>query len=134
MDVRTALLVLVAACGTSGSTGECLDDRDCATGDDCARDKMCTAPDAVRGVTTTWTIRGAAADATTCASHPDLYISFIGRDLGDTFGFAPVPCHLGRFFIDKLPTRYRQVELGVEGGFSSVRSIDANGAAAIDLR
>jgi hypothetical protein len=99
----------------------------------CARDNACAPAGGVRAVTTTWTIGGAAASTTTCASHPDLFISFIGRDPGDTLGFAPVPCRTGQFFVDKLPDRFRQVELGVEGGVTRFATITSAGTATVDL-
>ena len=127
------LLVSVAGC-PNPTGGECEIDGDCGGGDVCARDHMCTGSSEVRAVMATWTIRGADANVTTCGTHPDLYISFIGNDFGDTLGFAPVPCKLGQFSVDKLPVRFKQVELGVEGGTSDVRTLNAAGTAALDLR
>ncbi len=126
------LLVTVAGC-PNPTGGECEIDSDCASSDVCARDHMCTDAASVRAVTATWTIRGAEANTVTCASHPDLYIQFIGNDFGDTLGFAPVPCRAGQFSVDKLPVRFKQVELGVEGGTSAVRTLNAAGTAALDL-
>jgi hypothetical protein len=135
MRTILAATLLASLAGCPNPTGsECEIDNDCGGGDVCARDHMCTAEDAVRAVTATWTIRGADANATTCGTHPDLYISFIGNDFGDTLGFAPVPCKLGQFSVDKLPVRFKQVELGVDGGTSDVRALNAAGTAALDLR
>jgi len=139
LHMRTLLAVTflasLAACPlTNSSGGECQLDKDCSGSELCARDEMCAPASTIREVTATWTIRGAAADVTTCASHPDLYIQFIGNDSGDTLGFAPVPCKVGQFIVDKLPDRFRQVELGVEGGVSDTRTINAAGMAALDLR
>jgi hypothetical protein len=135
MRTILAAVLLTALAGCPNSTGgECELDDDCATSDVCARDHMCTDAASVRMVTATWTIRGADANTTTCGSHPDLYISFIGDSFGDTLGFAPVPCKLGQFSVDKLPVRFKQVELGVEGGTSDLRSLNAAGTAALDLR
>jgi hypothetical protein len=132
-----AALVSLAGCpqgSSGGGGGECQTDPECGDSEVCARDHMCTSASSVREVTTTWTIRGAEANTTSCAAHPDLFISFIGRDSGDTLGFAPVPCRNGRFPIDKLPERFRQVELGVEGGPFEIQPISAAGTVAIDLR
>lgn len=129
-----ALGVAASGCLGPSNSGECNVDAECDSGDVCARDRMCTSAASVRAVTVTWTLRGAAADATTCAPHPDLFLTFIGRDHTDTLGYAPVPCELGRFFIDKLPDRFRDVELGVDGGASQVRSIGSGSTVAIDLR
>ncbi len=131
--LATALLAGLAGCPNQ-STSECELDRDCGGSDVCARDHMCAAASSVRSVTATWTIRGAAANVSTCGTHPDLYITFIGDDFGDTLGFAPVPCKLGQFTVDKLPIRFKQVELGVEGGTSDTRALNAAGMAALDLR
>ncbi|MDB4960010.1 MAG: hypothetical protein JWP01_9 [Myxococcales bacterium] len=129
-----AALFSLAGCPTSGGS-ECTTDSSCGTGEVCARDSMCAESSAVRAVVTTWTVQGAEANATTCASHPDLFINFLGRDQGDTLGFTPVPCKLGQFSIDKLPDRFGQVELGTEGGFASeIRSIGSTNSVMIDLR
>jgi hypothetical protein len=137
-SMRTALLVVavvsLGGCPTSG--GECHRDPDCGSGEVCARDQMCAASDSVRAVVTTWTVQGAEANVTTCASHPDLLINFVGRDPGDILGFVPVPCKLGQFTIDKLPDRFSQVELGADDGFGAeVRAtIGSTNTVAIDLR
>jgi hypothetical protein len=131
-----ALMACLAGCSlTPGSGGECNSDSQC--GDDvCARTGECLPRASVRRVTVHWTVNGVAAAATSCATHPDLYLQFDGADYGDTFRFAPVPCSEGQFFIDKLPSRYLQVELGVQGsaGARDVSSIDtATAQAQLDL-
>jgi hypothetical protein len=128
-----ALLLLIPACPSNTSGGFCEQDTDCSGGQICARDMECIAPADTRGVKTTWTIGGQPADATSCGAMPNFYINFYGADPQDAFGFAPVPCMQGQFFIDKLPTRFDQVELGAEGGFDLVRRVDASGVAAFDL-
>ncbi|MBL9015689.1 MAG: hypothetical protein JNL83_16010 [Myxococcales bacterium] len=127
-------LALLGGCPLSNNSGDCKRDEDCGGGDLCARDGSCAPPTDIRQVDVTWTINGAAASVMTCGAHPDLYLSFIGNDSGDTLGFSPVPCRLGQFTIDKLPTRFRQVELGVEGGARAVVTISGGGTAALDLR
>jgi len=126
-------LVALAGCPLSGGS-ECNADNDCGGGDVCARDKMCASPSAVRAVVTTWTINGGDANTASCVNKVDLFITFIGRDASDTIGFAPVPCKIGQFTVDKLPSRFTQVELGVEGGASLVRPIGTSNTVAIDLR
>ena len=135
MRTPAALVVLtaLAGCPLSGG-GECNSDPECSTGDVCARDKMCASASSVRPVTTTWTINGAEANVTSCGTRTDLFITFVGRDASDTIGFAPVPCKLGQFMVDKLPDRFGSVELGFEGGASQVRPISAANAVVIDLR
>ncbi len=129
-----AMLAMLAGCPLSNSGGECKLDTDCGGGEVCARDSMCSPGSGVREVTAVWTIRGAPATVVTCGNHPDLFISFIGTNASDTLGYAPVPCRNGQFLVDKLPNRFLQVRLGVEGGTSDTRTIDASGRAMLDLR
>ncbi len=128
------LLAVLPGCPLSSSNAECQLDKDCGSSEVCARDSMCSPASDVREVMALWTIRGADANVMTCGDHPDLYLSFIGNDSGDTLGYAPVPCQIGQFLVDKLPNRFRQVELGVEGGVRDTRTIDASGRAMLDLR
>lgn len=125
-----ALMACLAGCSlTSSSGGECVNDSQC--GDDvCARGGECTARASVRSVMVRWTVSGAAASATACTAHPDLFLQFDGADYGDTVRFAPVVCSQGQFPVDKLPKRYQQVELGIEGATGNVVPIDANTAQA----
>ena len=132
--MRIAALALMAGlvgCSltTSGTGGECQTDAQC--GDEvCARSGECLVRSSLRSVTIKWTVNGAAADLSSCTAHPDLYVQFDGADYGDTLRFAPVPCREGSFFVDKLPKRYVQAELGSEGGAGDVSAIDATTAQA----
>jgi hypothetical protein len=139
-DMRFAAFALMACltgCSMSptGSSSECNSDTQC--GDDvCARTGECLAHSSVRSVTVTWTVDGVAAADSSCADHPNLYLQFDSVDYGDSVRFTPVPCKEGSFFVDKLPTRYRQVEMGVEGDARTgdAAPIDAATARAqIDL-
>lgn len=123
-----ALMAGLAGCSlTTSPTGECVSDSQC--GDDvCARGGECTARSNVHAVLIKWTVEGAAADAASCSAHPDLFLQFHGTDYGDTLRFAPVTCVAGVFNVDKLPRRYLQVELGVEGAAGNVLPIDARTA------
>jgi hypothetical protein len=126
-----ALLACLSACSLTGTGngGECVRDDQC--GDDlCARSGECLGASNLRQVTVKWTVNGANASAATCAAHPDLYVRFDGPDYGDTLRFAPVPCSQGSFFVDKLPRRYQQVELGLENSTGDVTSIDVTTAQA----
>jgi hypothetical protein len=131
------LLVVSAGCPATdgyGPGGPCEVDDHCATGYVCARDGTCYDPAAVRAVKVTWTINGMPASMTTCTSG-DLEIEFYGSGPGEELGYAPVPCHVGQFSIDKLPRSYDQVGLGRRrGGGPSFQAIDANGEAMFDLR
>lgn len=136
--MRYAALALVAClggCSLTGSGSECNTDSQC--GDDiCARSGECLARSSVRGVTVKWTVNGVEAGASSCTAHPNLYLQFDGADYGDVLRFAPVPCSAGKFFVDKLPKRYVQVEIGVEGsaGAGDLTFIDAATAQAqLDL-
>jgi hypothetical protein len=125
-----ALMACLAGCSlTSGTGGECVNDSQC--GDDvCTRGGECVARANVRAVMVKWTVDGVAASVTACDAHPDLYLQFNGTDYGDTLRFEPVVCSQGSFFIDKLPKRYQQVELGTQGGTGTVLTIDAASAQA----
>jgi hypothetical protein len=129
-----ALMACLAGCSlTSGTGGECVNDSQC--GDDvCTRGGECDARANVRAVMVKWTVDGVAASGTTCTAHPDLYLQFNGTDYGDTLRFEPVVCSQGSFFVDKLPKRYQQVELGIQGGTGTVLGIDpASAQARFDL-
>src|SRR5262249_52660117 len=110
----------------------CQQDSDCAP-NVCARNHVCLPAGEVRPVTVSWTIAGKTADNTSCAASPDLSLRFY-QDSGDWFGYSPVPCAEGRFFIDKLPTYFISAELEIQhsGNWSS-SPIDANGAASFNL-
>ncbi|HEX8111839.1 MAG TPA: hypothetical protein VF516_29105 [Kofleriaceae bacterium] len=129
-----ALMACLAGCSlTPGTGGECVNDSQC--GDDvCTRGGECVARANVRAVMVKWTVEGAAASATTCGAHPDLYLQFNGADYGDTLRFEPVACRQGSYLIDKLPKRYQQVELGIQGGTGTALTIDpASAQAMFDL-
>src|SRR5262249_18385617 len=136
-DMRFAVVALAASLAgcslTPGSGGECASDSQC--GDDvCARTNECLPRSSVEQVMVKWTMNGAAADATTCPSHANLYLQFDSSDCGDPLRYAPVPCRQGSYFIDKLPKRYVQVELGFEGHTGDVSSLDAaTGQVQFDL-
>lgn len=132
-----AVVGLLAGCpagGSNGTGGECNYDVECDEGDVCARDRSCAPAASVREVITRWTVGGQPATATTCAPHPDLAIEFVGPAIDDALGFAPVPCALGQFVVDKLPARFVEVGLGPEGGPLGRWTIPATGIVTIDLR
>lgn len=130
---RVVLIALLSGCMGSPSGGECHIDSDCGGSDVCARDMTCTAKSEVRSVTATWTVKGMPASVTSCGSHTDLFIQFLSSTATDELGYAPVPCMNGLFTIDKLPKRYFQVELGIDGGFRDVKPIDAQNSAALNV-
>jgi hypothetical protein len=122
--------------GGGGGGFGCHQDSDCGGGSTvvCARDGECLASSQVKTVHVTWTLKGAAAGAITCAASSDLDLTF-AAGAGDQFGFSPVPCAEGKFTVDKLPTWYTEVELSrtgdQRGGASGL--FDATGTAALDL-
>ncbi len=129
-------LLLVAACPMTagGGNGECDTDRDCVTSV-CARDHLCYPASSVREVKVTWTIRGMVANSQTCATSQDLQIAFYNNTAGDdALGFAPVPCMIGQFLLDKLPDSYTEVELGLQGSFPDRKSIGSTNVVEFDLR
>ena len=116
--------------GTDSSSFGCHEDSDCP--EVCARDGECLPASQVELVHVTWTLSGAAASATTCASSPDLDITF-GTSTG-SFGFSPVPCVEGKFTIDKIPTRYVTVSLfKTDSDYGAVTTIDRTRSAVLDL-
>jgi hypothetical protein len=132
------LLVLLAGCPQQGSNSECMQDTDCTNGDVCARgDDNCVSPSEVRAVKATWTVKGMPASDAACVTAPDFYIRFRTSSRMDSFGYSPVPCKLGQFTMDKLPTRFFKVELGIDNGNgfgTEVQAIDSNGIAAFDMQ
>ena len=118
----------LAACSLNSNGSECTTDSQC--GDDvCARSGECLAKANVHSVMVSWTVNSAtAAGSASCTQHPDLFIQFDGVEYGDALRIAPVPCTLGLFSVDKLPTRYQGVEIGFEGvgrGQGDAAALDA---------
>lgn len=135
MSRFVVLTVLLAGCplATGPSTGECERDGDCA-GNVCARDSFCYPASDVREVKTTWTIRGNPASPTSCGPVTSLMIGFAGGAAGEEpINYAPVPCEIGQWLMDKLPRSYTTVELGKENGFPQAKSIGASGLVEFDL-
>lgn len=131
--VVVAAIGLAAGCTFPGGLGgPCEIDADCSEGV-CARDSICTPASDLREVKVTWTVRGMAASSVTCAGTPDLGIVFTGSPT-QQLGYSPVPCAVGQFTIVKLPRSYTQVELGRDGGFGTVKSIDSTNMVAFDLQ
>ncbi len=129
--MRALALIVLAACGSSADN-KCKVDTDCG-GQVCARNGECVDSSQVQMVKVTWTVRGQMANATTCASAPDLELWF--QSPQDYFGFEPVPCMEGQFTIDKIPTRYDEVELDIAGGSPVAFSpIPASLTVAFDLQ
>lgn len=127
--------------GTGGTGGPisygCSSDAECGTGNVCARDGECLASSQVQIIHVSWTINGQPASTTSCASNPNLDITFFGNsaDGSDQFGFAPVPCMEGKFTVDKMPKRYTQVSLEPNCLCKTAASdvFDSTGSAMLDL-
>jgi hypothetical protein len=134
MRVVALLFVILTTGCTRQSDGVCDEDVECDSGLVCARgDHECVGPNQVRVTTTDWTINGQPPDTGNCQGLT-LYIQFLSDFDQDDFGFSPVPCEVGRFSVDKLPLRYRAVEVGVQGGSENDRAnFDTEGKALLDL-
>jgi hypothetical protein len=127
----TAGAATLGACSLTPSGSECHSDQQC--GDDvCARSGECLARTSVREIAVRWTVNGEPASATTCASHPDLYLEMSGTDYGDTLRL-PVSCGDGAYTFTGVPKRYVKIELGVDGGLSDAVQIDPSGQVQLDL-
>lgn len=130
---------LSAASADFDEQGRCRRDSACDAGEVCARNGACSPPARLRPVTVTWTISGKTADLMTCSMAEDLRIEFSvdgrwGGGIHNHCEFAPVPCHAGRFFVDKLPLSFAMVRLGTHRQSGGLRAaLDAVGAAAFDL-
>lgn len=128
--IVTSLVGSFAACGSSGDV--CMTDSECG-GDVCARNMECLPAGDVRTVRAAWTIDGVPPTPALCTRYPSLQIIFTGLYVEDNLGFAPVPCAVGLFTVDKLPTRFNYVELGPETGLTVGAVIDGEGRALLDL-
>ena len=64
---------------------------------------------------------------------PNLFVQLDGDSAIDEIGWAPVPCDQGQFNIDKIPTRFAEAELGIEGGVGDRAPIDSSNTAHFDL-
>ena len=121
--------------GGGGGTGGygCHADADCGS-QVCARNGECMAASAVHVVHVNWTVGDDAASDASCTSAPKLSITF-SSNLGDEFGFAPVPCNAGRYTIDKMPMRINNVQLArqYEYGGGASGSFDEAGNVVLDL-
>jgi hypothetical protein len=134
--MRAAALILVAVVLAGcplPPNGDCQVDDDCSGSKVCARNGDCLAQSDVRAVRVTWTIRGQAPTMTSCSTSPNFYILFASHDFNDSYGYEPVPCASGVFSVDKLPTKYYAVEIGVDGRFSQEAVFDSQGQATLDL-
>jgi hypothetical protein len=145
---RGLLLVLLPSCTWSstdggdptdpdrpvrGHGGSCQADRECSSGELCARTGSCLPASQIYAVHVNWTVRGMAASEAACSPSPDLEIDFRASDSDARLGYAPVPCVEGRFTVDKLPTKFTIVRLR-HGSTWETATIDAaSGDAVFDL-
>ncbi len=128
--MRTAWLIALVGCG--GGAPTCSTDSDCS-GQVCARDEQCYPAAQIRSVVINWTVSGAPPTASSCAAIPNLVLELDTSDLSTGFEFEPVPCIEGKFTLDKLPTIYTEVDLGVEGDFSQSERIGSDNTVSFDL-
>jgi hypothetical protein len=129
MSNSALLACLILACSgcpqTGQGGGDCEYNQECAP-DVCGRDHICTEASNVREVTVSWTVRGQVASEQTCGNSQTFTLTFFADELGGSFddelGFDPVPCPSGQFFIDRLPKRYDNVQLGYSGRGIPIKS------------
>ena len=142
--VRSSGLLALAGCPASSSGDDTYlppggfpesggqKDSDCAP-DVCARDGECLPSSDVRSIRVNWTINGGPASAAACMTAPDFYLQFDGQ-FNDGVGFAPVPCQAGVFSVDKMPSRFQAVEVGIDNGGSLGDSVfDQTGQVSFDV-
>jgi hypothetical protein len=116
------------------TTGQaCRSDNACSSGELCARTGTCLPVSQIRAVHVLWTIGGAQPDAASCTPAPDFDIGFRNSEGEGRLGYAPVPCELGKFTVDKLPTSFTLVRL-THKGKTETANVDAQtGDAVFDL-
>ena len=118
--------------GGGGGGGPTCIDSQCAP-NVCARDGECLPASEVQSVRVTWTVNGSQANGSNCANIPDLYLQFFSGP-EDGVGFAPVPCAEGNFSVDKLPSRFTNVEIGIDNGAAlGDTTFDGSGNASFNL-
>jgi hypothetical protein len=119
----------------SGST--CRGRGDCASNETCARNHVCWPTGELREIHASWTLRGAPASATTCATAPnDLSISFYDSEgsRSDNVSYTPLACAQGKFTIDLLPPTFNRVAISRQSGDDLREAVvDSNGNAFLDL-
>jgi hypothetical protein len=140
--MRAVVLVFLVAClqrgeplGSDPSQGSCRGGRGCDAPEVCARNSECLPADQVRAVHVMWTVSGRPASPTSCSAAPDLQIMLNSFDGPGGVSWAPVPCEIGKFSIDRLPISFDRVWLGRESGAGRQQgTLDpATGEATLDL-
>jgi hypothetical protein len=148
--MRALLAVLLVGCTWSSSRDDaivedapqpvrpteghsCRSDGACSSGELCARTGTCLPVSQIRAVHVLWTVGGAPADAATCAPAPDFRLDFRTSDTDAHLAYAPVPCELGKFTVDKLPTKFTTVRLSHKGTTDTADIDAATGNAVFDL-
>jgi hypothetical protein len=104
-----AALFLLGGCPSTEQAypGQCMVDQQCDSDQVCARNEACASPSSLRDVYVHWTIDGAAPTDTSCQRYGGSFeLDFVSNNAGEDFGFDPVPCNLGTYHIDKMPTSY----------------------------
>jgi hypothetical protein len=147
--MRALLAILLVGCTWSSSTdgdggddspptrpttgNGCRSDSACSNGELCARTGTCQPVSQIRAVHVIWTIGGAQADAAVCTPAPDFALGFRTSEGEGRLGYSPVPCELGKFTVDKLPTNYTLVRL-THRSKTDTANVDAGtGDAVFDL-
>jgi hypothetical protein len=152
MRLLGALLpIAMAACGSDydpgpgswdppgpGGGAACDTTAACTGTQVCTRNHECLEPAQVHAVLVHWTIRGAPADESACASMGKMSIGFAVSGTGERTGFSPLMCTAGQFFIDVWPTRFDQTTVSGTStvplyGTASLVAGDAEADVTVDL-
>jgi hypothetical protein len=148
--MRALLAVLLVGCTWSSSAdGEldqgpplpgrpaeghrCRSDSACSGGELCARTGTCLPVSQIRAVHVLWTIGGAPADAAACTAVPSFAVGFRTDDTDGHLDYSPVPCELGKFTVDKLPTTFTTVRLTHRDKTETAKIDAGTGDAVFDL-
>jgi hypothetical protein len=103
---------ILAGC-LAGEGESCVSDVDCASDGECTRTGECVADGRALFVIVRWTVDDEAPtrdEPKPCEPIGELEIRFHDPD-GEPLAYRPVPCELGQAVYDKMPPRYRSVEL-----------------------
>lgn len=87
--------------------GACENDTVCGGSSVCANTGECLPATAVHSVFIAWTVYGAAADEQTCASIPELRVTFENyQSTTDNVTYRPVLCAQGQINFTRIPVRF----------------------------
>lgn len=130
MKLVCVLICAAAVCGCGNTSGQmCRSDSDCG-GQVCTRVGECASQADLVTILTKWTINGAAPtpdQPAACSGIDSLEVSYL-QSGSPIAGFAPVPCDIGVFRVDKMPRWLDGVEVTAR---DAQQHIIARGDAAL---